>query len=437
MGFSGMHPSSPDQGSRAPQSAFKEFGRPRAWRVIHACEYVRDVLPVVEGQVAAGMRPYIVTPAGEGSAELYLSGRGQDQPRSLSLLRSWQDVRNWRKSLLDCAPETAADIVHAHSFSAGMAAVRNIGGVVYDLHECIEELAISAGQCEAGSWMGRSFRVAEQFVLARAAAVIVHSLGMQQAAQERGALSESIFVIPEPLSLEQHFPLPDSAAPDFLQQCFGLSSDAVTFLFPEFATPGAVELQAGQIMLLESMALTSPENPQFCFLLQGAETEHLRDSISRCASRLGIREKVFLMAPGDCAAAWQKADVIIAGGEPPPHSGTARRPNDICLRALAHGKTLLAADIPRNRDVSPDGQGCLWYDHGSPRDLAFRLAFLGRNPVFRMALAASGRAHLVETRNSTAIGEKYHDAYRYAFGRKRFTGPGTGIPALQPAANWS
>lgn len=437
MGFSGMHPSSPDRGSRAPHSAFNEFGRTRAWRVIHACEYARDVLPVVEGQVAAGMRPYIVTPQGEGSAELYLSGRGQDQPRSMSLLRSWQDVRHWRKSLLDCAPESTADVVHAHSFSAGMAAVRNIGGVVYDLHECIEELAISAGQCETGSWMARSFRVAEQFVLSRAAAVIVHSLAMQEAAQERSALPDSIFLIPDPVSMEEHFPPADSAAPDFLRQRFGFPPGAVTFLVPEFAIPGATELQAGQIMLLESMALTSPESPQFCLLLQGVETEGLRNSVRQCASRLGIDEKVLLVAPDDSAAAWQVADVIIAAGDPPSQPVIARGPNEVCLRALSHGKTLLAADIPRNREISPEGRGCLWFEHENPRDLAFRLAFLGRNPVFRMALAASGRAHLLETRNSTVIGEKYREAYRYAFSRKKMTGPGTGMTALQPAANWS
>jgi hypothetical protein len=157
-------------------------GGTKLWRVIHACEYARDVLPVVEGQVAAGMRPYIVTPQGAGTAEMYLSGGNQDEPRTLSLLRSWQDVRNWRKSLLDCEPETSSDLVHAHCFAAGMAAVRSCSCVVYDLGACIEEMAISAELCESSSWMARSFRVAEQFVLTRAAAVIVHSDGLKQAA---------------------------------------------------------------------------------------------------------------------------------------------------------------------------------------------------------------------------------------------------------------
>jgi len=139
-----------------------------AWRVIHACEYARDVLPVVEGQIAAGMRPYIVTPQGAGSAELYLARPSQEMARSFSLLRSWQDVRNWRKSILECDPENSADLVHAHAFAPGIAAVRSCGCVVYDLTGCIEELAIAAQLCEPGSWMGRSFRVAEQFILSRA-----------------------------------------------------------------------------------------------------------------------------------------------------------------------------------------------------------------------------------------------------------------------------
>ena len=126
-------------------------GRTKIWRVIHACEYARDVLPVVEGQVAVGMRPFIVTPQGAGAAELYLSGGNHEQPRSLSLLRSWQDVRNWRKSLLDCAPETTSDIVHAHCFAAKMATVHNYSCVIYDLNACIKEMAISAGLCEPKS----------------------------------------------------------------------------------------------------------------------------------------------------------------------------------------------------------------------------------------------------------------------------------------------
>ncbi len=173
----------------------------KIWRVIHACEFARDMLPVVEAQIAVNMRPFIVTPQGAGRAELYLSGRQLEQPRGLSLLRSWQDVRNWRKSIVECDPEDSADLVHAHSFAAGMAAVRNVSCVVYDLCACIEHLAMAARQAEPGSWMARSFRVAEQFVISRAAAVIVHSALMRQAALARGAWPENVFLIPRPIPL--------------------------------------------------------------------------------------------------------------------------------------------------------------------------------------------------------------------------------------------
>jgi len=438
MGSNGTQSTIEDVRYRAAQHALGETTRPRAWRVLHACENARDVLPVVEGQVAAGMRPYIVTPQGEGSAEFYLAGRGQHQPRPLSLLRSWQDVRNWRKSILGCDPASSADIVHAHSFAAGMAAVRSIGGVVYDLDGCIEELATAAGQCEPGNWMGRSFRVAEQFVLARAAAVVVHSTGMKAAAQERGAPAEGVFLIPDPLPQDEDFPANTiRPAENFLQQRFGLNQDTVAFLAPGFASAGATELRPEDIVALESFSLAFADNPGFSLLLEGGVSPSLRSRIADCATRLGIRDRVLIVDAVDLSSAWQIADVIIASGTLPSDPISARQPNELCLHALYSGKTLLAADVPRNRDVSPEGRGCLWFEPGNARDLAARIAFLGRNPGFRAALGATGRAYLLETRNSSAIGKLYREAYHYAFGRKRFTGPGAGMASLQPAANWS
>lgn len=409
-------------------------GRTKVWRVIHACEYARDVLPVVEGQVAVGMRPFIVTPQGAGAAELYLAGGNQDQPRALSLLRSWQDVRNWRKSLLDCAPETTSDIVHAHCFAAGMAAVRSCSCVVYDLSACIEEMAISAALCEPGSWMGRSFRVAEQFILSRAAAVIVHSRGLQQAALERGAPPESVFLVPEPIS-EENEPPALSQDVDFLTRRFGLSPDAVSFFVPQFARDGVVEqLSPAALSVLEGFSLASNELPQFNLLLDAPETA--RRAINENASRLGISPHVALVHPFDVPATMQSAHVVVAMGELPEDPVAMRRPNETCLKSLWQGKTLLAADVPRNRDASPDGLGCLWFEDGNPRDLGYRMAFLGREPEFRAALGAAGRMYIYETRNSAAVGRQYDEAYRFASTRKKSSGIGPNMIRLETAENW-
>lgn len=422
----GFH--APQQGAESPSRR----QRATKWRVLHACEYARDVLPVLEGQIAAGMRPYIVTPQGAGTAEVYLSGKSQDQPRTLSLLRSWQDVRNWRKSLLDCAPETSSDLVHAHCFAAGMAAVRSCSCVVYDLSACIEELAISAHLCEPGSWMGRSFRVAEQFVLSRAAAVIVHSEGMKQAALERGAPLASIFLIPDPIDSDAEQPF--FAGADFLVRRFSLPPDAVSFFVPQFASEGAEQLSPSAICALEGFALASNELPLFKLLVEAPETA--RKTINEHAGRLGIAGHVELVHQLDALETLQSAHVVVALSETPADPVAARLPNEICLKSLWQGKTLLAADVPRNRDASPDGRGCLWFEAGNPRDLGYRMAFVGRKPEFRAALAAAGRMYMFETRYGGALGELYDEAYRYAASRKKTNGAGTTGMQMEPAENW-
>ena len=404
----------------------------RNWRVIHACEYARDVLPVVEGQVAAGMQPYIVTPCGSGSAEVYLSAKTAEQPRPLSLIRSWQDVRGWRKSILDCDPENSADLVHAHTFAAGMAAVRSCSSVVYDFQDCIDELAMVAKQAGPGSWMGRSFRAAEQFILSRAGAVIVHSLGMKEAARERGAPQANIFLIPDPLSTEDALAPSFSAGPSSGKRVES-GSQPIVFLAPRLTAALNEKLPPGSMLVLEALTVAVREFSRCRLVLEAAPGTG--PPLLQQAEKMGIAKRVSLVDAGGSASAWQSAHVVIALGEHLSDPLAARRPNPVCLEALRHGAALLAGDVPRNRDVSPDGRGCLWFEPNNARDLGCRMAFLGANPDFRTALARTGRLYLLETRNSTAIGRKYGEAYLYAIGRRKTKHSGPGLTAFYPAAN--
>ena len=172
---------------RVPTPAVTQAGV-RPWNVVHACPQAREVLPLIDVQVAAGMKPFLVTPHGAGTPDLYL--RGADEAPSSSLLSAWADVRQWRRSLLEADPDQTAEVIHAHSFASGMAAVRNFSAVVYDMTGCVEELATAAGQCEPHSWIARSFRVAEQFILARAGAIVVPSSLVREAVLEGGAPTE-------------------------------------------------------------------------------------------------------------------------------------------------------------------------------------------------------------------------------------------------------
>lgn len=402
----------------------------KSWRVIHACEYARDILPAVEAQITAEMRPYIVTPQGSGTAELYLSGAGQEQAATLSLLRAWQDVRNWRKSLLECDPENTSDVVHTHSFASGMAGVRNLSCVVYDVSACIEELAISESLCERGSWMARSFRVAEQFILSRAEAVIVHFQGLKNAVEERGAPRNNIFLIPDPLPILDEVQFSSNS---FLEERCGFDSRSISYLVPRESHGEADNLPQSVLSVLEAFAPVSAELPHAQLLIEASPSTLA--AIQGHAERLGIRKNVFAIEPIDVSAAMQSATVVIAAGELPDDPVQARQANPICLRSLAIGKALLAADVPRNRDASPDGRGCLWFAQGDLRDLAYRMAFLGRHPDFRSTLGAAGRTHILETRNFAAVGKQYDAVYRHAVSRKKTGRPGPQALNLLPIAS--
>ncbi|MBV9086577.1 MAG: hypothetical protein JOY79_03765 [Acidobacteriaceae bacterium] len=170
----------------------------RSWRVLHTCENSAALATVLEIQVAAGMRPSLLLPEGLLERERWAAGASCEAAGRKSLLAAWHDVRHWRRAILDADPHHLSEIVHAHTFASGMAAVRNCPAVVYDLTGFVEERDGANGQPEGYSWLGRSFRVAEQFVLARAGAVIVHTRDIYAGAVKRGVAPENIFVI-EPL----------------------------------------------------------------------------------------------------------------------------------------------------------------------------------------------------------------------------------------------
>lgn len=397
------------------------------WRVLHACEYARDILPLVEGQVNAGMRPYLVTPQGSGTAELYLGKKDMGQRQTLSLLRAWHDVRNWRNSILECDPGNTSDLVHTHSFSSGMAGVRNLTCVVYDFNACIEESAISAGLCERGSWMGRSFRVAEQFILTRAQAVVVHAAGMRSAAEERGVPPENLFLVPHPLPADEEYPLLES---QFLQQRFGLNPGVISYFVPYVSQTEDGDLAPGVVQVLRAYATVVREIPQSRLLIEIPFQSSA--AVRMHAERLGVGEYVLVVDPNESSAAMRGATIVVVTGDLPEDRVRARHANELCRQSLLSGKPLLAADVSRNRDASPQGAGCLWFSPDDVRELGHRMAFLGLHDDFRLTLANAGRAYVLRSLNNTAVGLQYDAVYRHALSQKRIAGPGQQANTLAP-----
>jgi len=373
----------------------------RPWSVMHATEHLRGVLELAEAQRDVGMRPVLVTPQGCGSIELYLRTPQVDDGE-VSLLSTWQEVRQWRKSLADCADATTMDIVHAHCFAAGMSGVRNWPAVVYDLRGCVEHDA-DAGQ----QWLARSLRVAEQFVLTRAQAVVVHWPSLRAAALDRGTAEEHIFVVPDATAVTE------STDGDW-GRAVGLPPGAVTFFVTDIHAPDVHSSDFD--LLLSAFAQVTSEVENAMLLLEGdPASAALRNKLAAA----GITRAVRMVTPQQGAGALHGADVVVTGAPltttGPNHAG----PNHAGLEAMRAGRALLASDTAANRDLSPEGRGCLWYKPNDARDLAGRASFLARNAGFRRALGQAAQTYLAETRSPEVVARQYDAVYRHAFARRR------------------
>jgi hypothetical protein len=383
-------------------------GHVRAWYVVHACDCGNEASHLVDGQLAIGMKPYLLGLAA-GDDDVAMSANpasARTRPQAGSLLTAWNEVREWRK-LLTQRDLAAFDLVHAHSFSAGMAAVRNCPTVVYDIRNFVESRA-NTGRPGEFTWLARSFRVAEQFVIARAGAVVVHSYTERQGVLERGGSKENLFQVPAPLAgdwvdlLRYQRPVPRQGRGD---------DEGVSFFAPDVCLreEDGDAIPAEAVELLEAFARVCAELSGVRLFVQAdaACVELLFEK----ASALGITRSVHAITSGDREQALAQADVIIAV--------PSEQAENTVLTGLLKRRAVLAADAPVARDASADGRGVLWYRVADIHDLARRAAFLAANPDFRMALAESGRKHLLETRTPEAVACRYDAVYRHAWNRRR------------------
>jgi len=377
----------------------------RAWRVVHAAESSRDLLPLIEGQTAVGMRPFLLTPSGSGCGPVLQECRNGTASR-LSLLQSWNHVREWRKILQEGTADIPADVIHAHSFPAGMAAVRNSSGVVYQLRQTIERIAAGAGGCAEDSWLARSFRVAEHFVLTRAGAVVATSHALRLDCLERGVSPENVFLIHDPVDSEL---LESTADRKWLEGATDSGPQSVIFLVPGLPHYSTWDFRDSLSRWMRVASVVRQDNLEalFVFLCESTAADVLRQLATACNLASWTR----VLNPQLRARAMASADVVICDRE---HAS-----GGFALEAMARGRALLAADVEAHRDATSDGRGCLWFRPAEVGDIAFRARFLASNSQFRRALGAAGREHCAATRSSEVVAAQYDSVYRTAFSKRK------------------
>lgn len=387
--------------ARADETSRQAKPGARKWHVVHACEYARDVVDLVDAQIAAGMQTYVVTrQVGALTAPAGTAAHGQPG----SLMQAWQDVRLWRKQLESYAAPIsplAQQVVHAHSFSSGMAAARSNAASVYDMETFVEDYAIAAGQCAERSWLARSFRAAEQFVFARTGAIVIHSSRLKAECEKRGVDPLNLFVIPDPIA---SVPVSLTADREWLNRNFGFTGGErqMVALFSSVANADAAFVEA----LLRGFALirSEVETARLFVIAEGGKAAQVR----KLAHALEAEEAVFVLGENDEASALASADIVVSSGD-----------CKLALRGMLQRRAVLACDDSDHRDLSADGRGCLWHKPNDFRDIAHRGAFLARNADFRRALAEAGHRHIHEARDPERLGSMYDVVYAHAYARKR------------------
>jgi len=380
-------------------SATNENRAVKGWRVLHACETLDRASGLVEAQTGVGMNPQVLS-------RDFWSTIPQEP---LSLMNAWHDVRDWRHALNDAEALWSPQVLHAHSFAAAMAGVRGSLPAVYDFSETLDEVA--SQQSNSGSWLVRSFRVAEQFALGRASAVVAHSAGMKNMAHERGAAEANIFAVPEPCSAER-------LSLDALwttEHGIDIGYDSVLY---------AAADAAGIECALRGFATITEELERAVLVFESDNPD--RGEVVRLARQFGIADCIRCIPSSERALGMACASVVIV----PPSGDAGGRANAAMLMAMAAGKAVVAADVPENRECSEDGRGCVWYRGEDAMDLAQRASFVARNEDFSRSLGESGRGHIELTRAPQVIARKYDEVYRHAVSRRTETTPKIPVPKM-------
>jgi glycosyltransferase involved in cell wall biosynthesis len=302
--------------------------------------------------------------------------------------------------------------------------------VVYQFRQPIEETANRTAANESNSWLARSFRVAEHFVLTRAAAVVVNNQARREACVAHGVPPQQVFCIPQPLPSELFESVADR---NWLTEIAETGSNTLVFAIPSFSASELWQARDAmqRCMRLLSVLLQSCREMKFIILAGPGLSKDLEQLAAACK----LTPFMKVVDEKWQSRVIQSADVVICDAvhgrpwEPTDGLQTKMLP---ALQALARGRALLAADIPEHREISSDGRGCLWFRAADIEDIAHRALFLIQHPRFRQALAAAGRQHCLATRSGEAVAAQYDVVYRLAFSRRKDIDGTSPAPQLIP-----
>jgi len=138
-----------------------------------------------------------------------------------------------------------------------------------------------------------------------------------------------------------------------------------------------------------------------------------RESLMQQVKRSGLEEQVLFLgrfAREDLEAAYEAADLFVLPslGEGLPLA---------LIEAMAHGKCVLATDVPGNRDVIKDGWNGALVEARNPAELAHRIDALLADNGLRAQLGAQARLDVKRDYSCDVVMKKILDVYREVRGQ--------------------
>jgi glycosyltransferase involved in cell wall biosynthesis len=270
-------------------------------------------------------------------------------------------------------------LIHAHDLNTlipAMQAARRAGvPLIYDAHE------FHMDRIDQQNWLRPVFRRVEARALARAAGVIVPSLGIARALVR-------IYRVPRPVVLENWPVLDEGLRPAVpgLRARLGIGADRPVALYQ-----GGLQPHRGLDLLVAAAA----EVPELDLVLMG--DGRLREALARQIADLGLEGRVHMIPP-EPLERLLSLSMTADFGVHPLEAGCLNHahasPNKL-FEYLHAGLPVVVTDLPGMRRAlaaAPGGDPGLRFTPGDRAGLAAALRRLAIDPGLRTDLAARARA---------------------------------------------
>lgn len=323
-------------------------------------------------------------------------------------LREWREVCRLADAIVALAQDWWPDVLHAHSpalcGAAALRAGKRLGiPVVYEIRAFWEDAAVGNGTGSEGSLKYRLTRGLENFVVARADAVVTICQGLKQDLVERGVAAERIAISPNGVDLDLFGepPRPDPVLRSMLDLGDG---PVIGFIGSFYDYEGLDDLIAAMPHLVEQV-------PDARLLLVGGGpcADALREQ-ARCNAVAKAIRFVGRVPHHEVERYYALCDVMA-------YPRKASRLTDLVtplkpLEAMAQDKLVAASSVGGHRELVTDRATGVLFPPDDPKACAAALAQLLADPASWNGLRERAKSHVRQHHDWAANARNYLPVYQ-------------------------